>query len=245
MTTTNKGCTWCGHPLDSYGYCWHGCGLPNRRSLTAEPTSDSVRLDNRSASSKDIHGGATVTGARDNGGDTCGLSSAPRRPWRPHHPLPLIVGLLALLPTLANAQMVPPPEPRTAAPIETVTPPSLLRFRESEVRREQLIPLIRPPMYAAIWAEAVACSGRATPAVPYERVTFQLVDISRGFLVHGRGPFVGYTFTQPGDTSAEIWLMKGWEWNYRLVKHEMLHAILGHDQQPVHPVDVGLACGVW
>lgn len=151
-----------------------------------------------------------------------------------------IVGTLALLPTLASAQMVP----MRSADAVTRNPPSLFRFREADVTPDQLEPITKPDLYREIWNEALACSGRQSP-VAYENVSFQAVKVHGGFLVHGMGPFIGYTFTQKGDARAEIWLVKGWEWNWGLVKHEMLHAILGHEQRPVHPTDMGLRCGVW
>lgn len=151
-----------------------------------------------------------------------------------------IVGMLALLPTLASAQMVP----MRSADAVTRTPPSLFRFREADVTPDQLEPIAKPDLYRDIWNEALMCSGRVS-LVAYDSVVFQAVHVTGGFLVHGMGPFLGYTFTRPGNGSAEIWLVKGWEWNWGLVKHEMLHAILGHDQRPVHPTDIGLRCGVW
>src|SRR5690349_20325461 len=79
-----------------------------------------------------------------------------------------------------------------------------------------------PPVYREWWAKTQACSGRKAD---FSRIRWALVP-GRSFSC-GSGQCVGHW-----QSSGEIWIASDWKDNEMVVRHEMLHALIG---EPGHP----------
>lgn len=117
------------------------------------------------------------------------------------------------------------------------------RFHEKDVASLVIEVIDKPPSYFGLWQDVAACNGQV-PVISYDSTHFALVHAMNGFMVAGKGPFIGYTLMKPGENNAVILIMKGWQHHERLVKHEMLHAQLG-PLSDAHPVDASARCHLW
>lgn len=93
-------------------------------------------------------------------------------------------------------------------------------------------PLVAPPAYAQWWAATEACSGLSGD---FARLRFEIVP-GRDFPCPS-GRCVGRW--EPPST---IYLARDWSGNEMVVRHEMLHALIGRSGHPDPPFKRG--CGL-
>lgn len=90
-------------------------------------------------------------------------------------------------------------------------------------------PLSPPPVYREWWAKTQACSGRTGN---FDRVSWSVVA-GESFPCSS-GECVGHW-----RTDHHIFLAGAWAMNEMVVRHEMLHDLIGHPGHPDPPFGVG------
>lgn len=83
-------------------------------------------------------------------------------------------------------------------------------------------PFQPPPVYREWWAKTQACSGRKAD---FSRIRWSLVE-GNSFPCKS-GKCVGHW-----QSDGQIWIASDWADNEMVVRHEILHALIG---QPGHP----------
>lgn len=90
-------------------------------------------------------------------------------------------------------------------------------------------PLNPPPVYRAWWAKTEACSGRTGN---FDRVSWSVVE-GNSFPCSS-GQCAGHW-----TTSHHIFLADAWSMDEMVVRHEMLHDLIGRPGHPDPPFGVG------
>jgi hypothetical protein len=98
-----------------------------------------------------------------------------------------------------------------------------------------------PQKYVQWWDEIAHCTGlefppfnplQGIPTGPTAHDWMYVAADVDAFMVDGEGPFIGYTFVK----HAQIWVLAKYAASARLVKHEMIHALMyGHGMRAGHP----------
>jgi len=92
-----------------------------------------------------------------------------------------------------------------------------------------------PLIYKNWWNEVKKCANITdVPDNFLNRLTWVSVD-SDGFMAMGHGPYMGYTYAWDN----EIWVLRRYMMDERLIKHEMLHYLLWNTTPRIegHPIE--------